>query len=229
MRHPPCLRDGSFTSPSDDFGTLLENDDNTFTYTAPDQTKDEFNTLGLLTSVVDPDGLQTTYAYTEQGQLSQVTASDGGVTNFAYNPDTLLLETITEPGGRVLTVEHDADGNLTLIEDPYDDDRSFSYDADGHMTEQQWGPLNEDGSGEIDEQYTYDFGVLTEIDDGDGSVYTITAVAAQGLISELTADAGDPLALVERSSGPPHHRHPRPRWPAAEGSQPRRDHPDLDR
>ena len=44
--------DGTFTSPPDDFGTLVENDDGTFTYTAPDQTLYEFNTLGLLTSVV---------------------------------------------------------------------------------------------------------------------------------------------------------------------------------
>jgi len=58
--------DGSFTSPPDDFGTLVENDDHTFTYTAPDQTLYEFNTLGLLTSVAPPDGLDTTYKYTDE-------------------------------------------------------------------------------------------------------------------------------------------------------------------
>ncbi len=45
--------DGSFTSPADDFGTLVENDDNTFTYTAPDQTPGyEFNTISLASTSV---------------------------------------------------------------------------------------------------------------------------------------------------------------------------------
>ena len=109
--------DGTYTSPPDDFGTLVENDDHSFTYTAPDQTLYQFNALGLLKSVEDPDGLESTYDYTDQGQLSQVMASDGGVTNFTYNPDTLLLETITEPGDREWTFDHD-DGNLTEITAP---------------------------------------------------------------------------------------------------------------
>ena len=171
--------DGSFTDPPDEFGTLKENDDHTYTYTATDQTRYEFNKLGLLTEIVAPDGVETIYEYNDQGQLEQVTAPDGGVTTFEYDPDTLLLESITEPGDRELHFDHEG-GTLTQITDVDGSERTFSYDGSGRMTGQQWGPLNADESGAIDETYTYDAhtGALTEVDDGDGTVYQITAQAA---------------------------------------------------
>jgi RHS repeat-associated protein len=194
--------DGSFTSPPDEFGTLVENDDSTFTYTAPDQTRYEFNTLGLLKSVVAPDGLETTYEYTEQGELERVTAPDGGITTFDYDSDTLLLKSITEPGGLEWQFEHDGDGNLTRITDPDDNERALNYDSHGHLTEQTWGPLNLDGSGEIDETYTYDSsGLLTEIDDSGDSTYQVTPAAAQGLDAEELLDADEGVATIEDGLG----------------------------
>ena len=88
---------------------------------------------------------------------------------------------ITEPGGREWTFEHDAGGNLTQIDDPDGNTTSYTYDGHSHLTEQTAGPLGEDGSGEIDDTYTYDSGLLTEVDDGGGSTYQITSAAAQGL------------------------------------------------
>src|SRR5439155_18538556 len=38
----------SYTSPANDFGSLVKNGDNTYTYTAKDTTKFNFNTSGLL-------------------------------------------------------------------------------------------------------------------------------------------------------------------------------------
>src|SRR5205807_1562322 len=49
----------TYTSPAEDFGTLVKNTDGTFTYTAKDQTKYNFNSQGQLSSVVDRDGVTT--------------------------------------------------------------------------------------------------------------------------------------------------------------------------
>jgi hypothetical protein len=48
----------SYTSPAEDFGTLVKNGDGTFTYTTKTQVKYNFNSSGYLTSVVQPSGLQ---------------------------------------------------------------------------------------------------------------------------------------------------------------------------
>ena len=92
----------TYSSPAEDFGTLVRNSDLTFTYTAKDQTKANFNTLGQLTSVVDTHGLARTYGYDGSNRLSTVSAIDGGLTTLHYDPTTGLLSSISEPGGRTV-------------------------------------------------------------------------------------------------------------------------------
>ncbi len=96
-----------YESPPGDFGTLQQNSNGGYTYTAPDQTKWNYGqNLGGgvydLTTVVDPHGLALTYSYNGSNEVSTVTAPDGGVTSFSYAGSALTG--ITEPGNRVLTL-----------------------------------------------------------------------------------------------------------------------------
>src|SRR5262245_45780506 len=65
-------------SPADDFGTLVKNGDNTYTYTAKDQTKLKFDTSGNLTRAETAGGVGATFAYSS-GRLATVTGPDTAV------------------------------------------------------------------------------------------------------------------------------------------------------
>src|SRR5207248_10344189 len=68
----------TYVSPPNDFGTLVKNGDNTFTYTSKDQWKRNFDTSGNQTTLVDPHNLTLTYTWSG-GLLVNVTAPDGGL------------------------------------------------------------------------------------------------------------------------------------------------------
>ena len=131
-----------------------------------------------------------------------MTASDGGVTNFTYDSDSLLLETITEPGGAKLLSSTKRTATSPRSPTPTTTSRNLTYDGNGRLTGQTWGPLNEDGSGEIDETYTYNAGgVLAEVDDDGDSTYQIDATAGQGLDADDLLDADEGVATVEDDLG----------------------------
>src|SRR5262249_41651450 len=146
---------GTYTSPAEDFGTLVQNGDGSFTYTAKDQTQRDFNGSGQLTAVVDAHGLTLrSYTYASSGGGAQVTALDGGVTAFTYDT-TGFLRKVTEPGGRavgLLSSEALVGGvyqaTLLGLTDEGGMPRSFAYDANHHLTEDAWAPL--------DTQFSYD-------------------------------------------------------------------------
>src|SRR5207237_4461939 len=89
----------TYTSPANDFGTLVKNGDNTYTYTSKDQWKENFNTSGQETSLVDPHGLAITYTYSS-GQLANVSTPDGGLVTLTYTsfPGHQLPSNIPESG-----------------------------------------------------------------------------------------------------------------------------------
>jgi RHS repeat-associated protein len=159
-----AMNGSSYVSPSDDFGTLVKNADTSFTYTSKHGVKWNFNPSGALTSITDPHNLAVTVTYS--GSLvNTLQMPDGGVTTFTYSSN--LLATIVEPGNRTLTVTHNVSGDVTGLTDADGSLRTFTYDSAHHLTNEQWGPLNV--------TYTYDSqtGVVTQIDAGGGTVYTI--------------------------------------------------------
>ena len=166
---------GVFSSPAEDFGSLVQNPDHSYTYTAKDETAIHFNAAGYQTSVVDTDGQVLSYSYDTQNRLIGVLAPDGGLTTLAYDPGSGLLSSITEPGGRVLSFQHDLSGNLSFLTDAAGFTRTLGYDLEHHATSDQWAPYNA--------LFSYDpsSGLLSEVDQGLGSVWTISAAAAQGL------------------------------------------------
>jgi RHS repeat-associated protein len=168
-----ALTGGAFLSPPNDFGSLQQNLDNSYTYTAKNQVKWYFDSSGNLTKVVDPHGLTVTYTYAS-GRLSTEALPDGGVGTFSYDGNN-LLSTIAEPGGRTVTVTHDGSGNLTGLVNPDGGLRTFTYDGSYRVTNQQWGPTSA--------TYSYDAtnGLLTSVNLGASTTLNLIPAAVQGL------------------------------------------------
>jgi YD repeat-containing protein len=108
------------------------------TYTAKEQTRYNFNSSGLLTSVAAPDGLTRSLSYSN-GKLSTITEPDGGIGTFLYDGSG-LLSGVLEPGNRTLTVTHDGSGNLSTLTNPDGSLRTFLYDSAHHLISDQFGP-----------------------------------------------------------------------------------------
>ena len=171
----------TFTSPSGDFGTLVQNGDGSFTYTTPQQLVSQFNADGYLTETDDPHGLTEIFQYNSQDQLTQITNIDGAVTGFSYGSGSTVTS-IDESGGRTITLNQNAGtGNLDSLVDEDGNTRSFSYTSSlPHLlTHDSWDPW--------DSTFGYDDGTdgtgeLTSVELAPGSTYQIAAVASQGII-----------------------------------------------
>jgi RHS repeat-associated protein len=173
---------GTFISPAEDFGTLVQNGNGTYTYTAKDKTLYNFTSGGLLANITDTHGLALSYSYDGLNRLSQVQAPDGGITTLSYDPSSGVLASVNEPGSRSVVVQHDGSGNLTFLTDAAGFTRTLGYDANHHATSDSWAPLAA--------AFSYDsYGHLTQVNQGLGSVWTVVSVAAQGLGSAVVGPA----------------------------------------
>ena len=109
----------TYTSPANDFGTLVKNGDNTFTYTSKDQWKRNFDTSGNQTTLVDPHNLTLTYTWSG-GLLVNVTAPDGGLVTFGYFTDRgggKHLTSIDESGSRSVVTLNPLGSLLSSLSD----------------------------------------------------------------------------------------------------------------
>src|SRR5262249_56768934 len=103
--------DGTYRSPDYEFGTLVQNQDESYTYTSKDQVRWDFDGYGYLIHVVDPHDLAVTFSYDpDTSKLVGIDFPDGSHTTFTYDPDTDLLTEIDEPGNRVVTFNYDVYG-----------------------------------------------------------------------------------------------------------------------
>jgi YD repeat-containing protein len=129
---------GTLTNPPDDQGSLVVNTGGSFTYTATDHSKIDFNASGQQTDFVSPDGLTSmNYTYNGSGQIATLTALDGAVATFTYAIGSLY--TISAPGSRIWTPTFSS-GDLTQIQDPAGYTQSFTY-ASHRMTDVTQGTL----------------------------------------------------------------------------------------
>src|SRR5207249_643327 len=133
--------------PDNDFGTLVKNGNNTYTYTAKDQTVYNFDTSGKMTSVVDSDSQTVTYSYTST-RLTEVDSPDGGVTTFGYatvqqqGGNVTVLSTINQPGVRTQTeVRYNGTIELQKGTDSEGTTHTFTYDGTERLTLEEWNPL----------------------------------------------------------------------------------------
>jgi RHS repeat-associated protein len=178
----------SYVTPPNLFGTLAAAGGG-WTFTDPHQDKENFDSHGRLTSVVDPHGLAVTYSYDGGGRLTGVAAPDGGRTTLTYSGG--FLSQVSEPGGRTVsvsastTLNHltDADGNL----------RTFTYDSGYRLTNDKWAPFNATFS------YDATTGRLTQVNQGLGSTWAVHPRQLQGL---ATGPAVSPASDVARIADP---------------------------
>ena len=80
----------------------------------------------LLTSIRDPLGNVTQYAYDARGNQTQITDPAGNITQKVYYADGSLAQ-VTDPAGKVTTFQYDTNGNLVSTTDPL-----------GNVTQQVW-------------------------------------------------------------------------------------------
>ena len=90
-------------------------------------------TFNKVTSVTDPLGHVSTFAYDSHGNLLTVTDPSGATTTFAYDPTGLLLS-VTDALGNVGTFGYDGLGNLTSVTDPLGNISALAYDGVSRVT-----------------------------------------------------------------------------------------------
>jgi RHS repeat-associated protein len=183
------------------------------TYRTTTYTYGDSSNPGMVTSITDPRGKVTSYAYDSHGNLTQVTDPDGNVTKYGY--DTAGRRTsMIAPSGNITgaspsqwttTYAYNAFGELTSVTDPLSHVTSYTYDADGNrssMTDPDSNTTN----------YTYDnanrLTTITRADtttlansyDADGNLTGQTDGA-----SHTTSYSYDPLNRVASVTDPLSH------------------------
>ena len=94
------------------------------------QTLQSYTAEGFLASVNDSDGGRTSYGYTN-GRRTSVTDPTGRTTTYAYDEAGRLVA-ITDQAGKSRTYSYDLKGQLLVETDPLGRTTSYSYDANGN-------------------------------------------------------------------------------------------------
>ena len=125
------LSGSTYTSEVDDYSTLVDNGDGTYTMTEKSGLVYSFNSSGKCTSITDRNGNQNVLVYNTDGLLETVTDSAGRVLTFAYNTDDRLTS-ITDPKSQVYTFTQ-TNHRLTAVTHPDGSSWSYAYDTDGYL------------------------------------------------------------------------------------------------
>ena len=123
---------GGFTLPSSTDDTLTVNGDGTYTLTERETKFLTFSASGLLTSIGDLNGYQTTLGYNGSNQLVTVTDSAGRKLQINHGSNG-LVSSVVDPMGRTTDYDYNSAGDLTSATDPLGRTTSFSYDASNQM------------------------------------------------------------------------------------------------
>jgi RHS repeat-associated protein len=113
----------SYVTPDGDFSKLVKNFNGTWLRTYPDGSQVAFSAAGLMTSQSDNFGNTTTVEWqnTQDGTntpvLSRIIDPVGLVTTFAYD-SSWYLRSITSPGGRSVTLTRNSANTITEISGP---------------------------------------------------------------------------------------------------------------
>lgn len=175
----------SYVSPPGEFSTLEKLPDGTFQYTTTERTVSTFDASNRLISVVDRNGNQTSYAYSD-GLLTSITDPVGLVTTFNYAAGRVA--SIVDPANRTTQFDFDTQGNLIRVTDPDGTFRTWGYDDKHHIVSE----VDQRG---FREEMQYDFaGRATQATRKDGSVLRYNPVQTQGLFP--------PSATISPGSAP---------------------------
>jgi len=162
----------SYSSPYDDFDTLVKNGDGSYDLTRRNGTVWHFDTDGRLASITDRAGNATVLNYSS-GKLTQIIDSAGRAYTISYGTgaDADHITAISFPGStpatpRDITYGYDA-GHLSSYTDAAGDQTTYTYDPSGQIqTMTTPGDTSDPGA---QTSYTYDDSgraVAVETDDG---------------------------------------------------------------
>jgi RHS repeat-associated protein len=119
-------------------------------------TTNGYDAINELTSVTDPMGGVTKYAYDDAGDQVSSIDPDGNQTQYAYDLNHQVIQT-TDAAGNATKTAYDLDGNVVSTTDQNGDTTLYTLDADGQVTQVQ-APAQAPGAPVTYDttQYTYD-------------------------------------------------------------------------
>ena len=124
---------GSYSPPPGVQATLVANEFPSYTLTTVDQTVQQFDSAGNLTSITDRYGNETVLTYNDDGQLVSISDPAGrGVLTLAYDAVTGLLTSVTDWIDRVVEYGYDTLGCLETVTDREGKVTTYAYDGTTH-------------------------------------------------------------------------------------------------
>lgn len=129
-------RSGSTTNSFDSSNRVVKQVDPAGRTTTWSYSGDPTSSAGATTTITDPRGVQTSYAYSNL-ELTSVTRGVGtsaaATTTYAYDPATLGRTSISNPNGNVTHNTYDGRGDLTSTTDPSGSVTHYTYDEQGDL------------------------------------------------------------------------------------------------
>ncbi len=133
----------TWSSPPDQFATLVHNGDGTWTFTRRAREQFVFDATGALSKIVATNGFAgspspavaaayTTTVTSSAGLVSSVTDPAGRSLTFTYWPGTSHIQKVTDPTGRHVDYTYNAAGELTDSTDVAGGNWHFTYDPATH-------------------------------------------------------------------------------------------------
>ena len=182
---------GDYTPQTGVFDTLVENGDDSFTYTTKAAVVFNFTSAGQLTSILDRNGNTTTVSYDGNGYISEV----------------------EDAGGRTLDFTVDGSGRITDIDGQLSRSVGFTYDEAGDLTE-----VDDVKSGTT--TYTYNNHRMTSLTDSNGNLANQNIYDAANRVVEQEDAEGESVASttarpppIRAMTAPAYRRRPMPAIP----------------
>ncbi len=125
--------DGSYspTHITCQFDTLVKNPDSGFTLKRNNRIRYDFDQVGNLVALRNPQGQSRGFTRDASGRVIQITEPVSGVfLNYIYNANG-LLESVSDPLGRQVKFTYDANRNLTTITDAAGQVTTYTYNEFG--------------------------------------------------------------------------------------------------
>ncbi len=174
----------TYIAPQGMYDTLT-NVNGAFKVVHKDRSVYNFNTLGLLSSIVSANGNTQTLTYDANNNLITITNSVGRKLTFTYT-DSGQIATVTDNSGRVVTYTYDDVGNLATVKNQANQTTTYTYDTN-HLITKVTDPRGNDVVVNVYD----DQGRVTQQTDGLGNV--ITLAYAPGQTTYTDANGGQTI------------------------------------